>query len=125
MPRLSECHASWSAALYSGGMSTVPSESSALREAVTARRDTLHEILDHYGATNPRLFGSVARGEASGRSDLDLLVDLLPAGGNELLRVSGIAEELSQLLGRRVDVVTPSLLRDEVSATALADAVPV
>lgn len=106
-------------------MSTVASESAALRAAVAARRDALDEVLDRYGATNPRLFGSVARGDANGRSDLDLLVDLLPAEGNELLRVAGIAEELSKILGRRVDVVTPSLLRNEVSATALADAVAV
>ncbi|WP_114908188.1 nucleotidyltransferase family protein [Ornithinimicrobium murale] len=106
-------------------MSTVSSESRAIFEGVMARRDVVHEILGRYGATNPRLFGSVARGEASDRSDLDLLVDLVPAGGNELLRVSGIAEELSELLDRRVDVVTQSLLRDEVSATALADAVAV
>lgn len=106
-------------------MSTVSSQSRAMREALMARRDIVDEILDRYGATNLRLFGSVARGEASDRSDLDLLVDLSPGGGNVLLRVSGIAEELSQLLDRRVDVVTPSLLRDEVSATALADAVAV
>ncbi len=41
-----------------------------------------------------------------------------------MLRVSGLAEELSELLGVRVDVVAVSLLRDEVSATALADAGP-
>lgn len=64
-------------------------------------------------------------GEATASSDVDVLVDLQPGGGNELLRVSGIAEELSLLLGRKVDVVTSSLLRSEVSATALADAVPV
>ena len=58
-------------------------------------------------------------------SDIDLLVDLLPAGGNELLRVAGLAEEPSQLLCRRVDVVAGSLLRDEVSASALADSVAV
>jgi predicted nucleotidyltransferase len=56
---------------------------------------------------------------------VDLLVDLAPDGGNELMRVAGIAEELSELLGVRVDVVSASLLRDEVSATALADAVAV
>lgn len=113
------------AAHYPDDMSTVSSESRAIREALMARRDIVDEILDRYGATNLRLFGSVARGEASDRSDLDLLVDLSPGGGNELLRVSGIAEEMSQLLDRRVDVVTPALLRDEVSATALADAVAV
>lgn len=73
----------------------------------------------------PRLFGSVARGEATADSDIDLLVDLLPGGGNELLRVAGIAEELTQLLGTRVDVVSTSLLRGEVSASAIADAVAV
>lgn len=83
------------------------------------------EVLTTYGATNPRLFGSVARGDARPDSDVDLLVDLVPGGGNELLRLSGIAEELSTLIGVRVDVVAATLLRGEVSATALADAVAV
>lgn len=87
--------------------------------------DQFAEVLNRYGATNPRLFGSVARGEATDGSDLDLLVDLFPGAGNELLRVAGLTEELSELVGRRVDVVTATLLRDEVSATALADAVAV
>ena len=106
-------------------MSIVTSESATLRAEIAARRGALDEILHRYAATNPRLFGSVARGDATASSDVDLLVDLLPGGGNELLRVSGIAEELSLVLGRRVDVVTSSLLRSEVSVTALADAVPV
>jgi uncharacterized protein len=76
-------------------------------------------------ATNPRVFGSVARGDATSESDIDLLVDLMPGGGNELLRVAGIAEELSGLLGTRVDVVAASLLRGEVSASAVADSVAV
>lgn len=82
-------------------------------------------MLDRFGATNPRLFGSVARGDARDDSDLDLLVDLIPGAGNELLRVAGLAEELSELLSVRVDVVATTLLRDEVSATALEDAVAV
>jgi predicted nucleotidyltransferase len=106
-------------------MSTITSESTMLRAAIAARRDALDEILDRYAATNPRLFGSVARGDATATSDVDLLVDLLPGRGNELLRVAGIAEELGQILDHRVDVVTPTLLRSEVSATAMADAVPV
>ncbi len=79
------------------------------------------ELLSLYGATNPRLFGSVARGDAQEDSDLDLLVELTPGSGNELLRVAGLGEELSGLLGVPVDVVAATLLRDE--ATALADAV--
>lgn len=82
-------------------------------------------LLKRYGADNLRMFGSAARGDARDDSDLDLFVDLAPNSGNELLRVSGLAEELSELLGVRVDVVAAPLLRDEVSATALADAVAV
>lgn len=106
-------------------MSTVTRQSESLRAAIAGHRRELDEILERYAATNARLFGSVARGDATPGSDIDLLVDLLPGGGNELLRVSGIAEELSALLGARVDVVATSLLRGEVSASALADAVAV
>ena len=105
-------------------MSTITPESAMLRAAIAAQRAALEEILTRYAATNPRLFGSVARGDATATSDVDRLVRLLPAGGNELLRVAGIAEELSQLLDHHVDLVTPTLLRTEVSATAMADADP-
>ena len=68
--------------------------------------------------------GSIALGGwTPGQSDIDLLVDLVPGGGNELLRVAGISEELSNALGVRVDVVAPSLLRREVSTSARHDAV--
>lgn len=96
-----------------------------LRAALEAQSVLVAEVLDRYGAANPRLFGSVARGDAGEDSDVDLLVDLLPTGGNELMRVAGLSEELSELLGVRVDVVAPTLLREAVSATALADAVAV
>ncbi len=110
---------------YPEVMSIETAESASLRAAITAHRDALAGILERYQAANPRLFGSVARGDATSESDIDLLVDLLPDGGNELLRVAGIAEELSVLLGKRVDVVAAPLMRDEVSASALADSVTV
>ena len=106
-------------------MRTATRQSESLRAAIASHRRALEEILDRYGATNARLFGSVARGDATPESDIDLLVDLTPGGGNELLRVSGIAEELTELLGTRVDVVATSLLRGEVSSSAHADAVAV
>lgn len=91
---------------------------------IAAHRGLIEALLARYGARNPRVFGSVARGDAAQGSDLDLLVDLDASGGNPLLRVAGLSEELSELLGLRVDVVTDDLLREPVSASAHADAVP-
>ena len=108
------------------GVVTSPTPTAVqLRAAIVRQRPHIAEVLARYGATNLRMFGSVARGDAGPDSDLDLLVDLLPGRGNELLRVAGLAEELTELLGLRVDVVAATLLRDKVSSTALADAIAV
>lgn len=80
---------------YPRSMATATRSSVVLRESLTRHAVGVSGVLASYGATNPRLFGSVARGDAGRDSDLDLLVDLLPGRGNELLRVAGIAEELS------------------------------
>ncbi len=107
-----------------GGMAVPTSTSRSVRQVIEQHRARVNAILARYGASNPRLFGSVARGDATEGSDIDLLVDLDPAAdGNPLLRVAGIAEELSTLLGGQVDVVTDVLLRDQVATSAHADAV--
>ena len=90
---------------HPGLMSIETAESASLRAAIAAHRDALDTILGRYQPADPRLFGSVARGDATSESDVDVLVDLMPGGGNKLRRVAGIAEELSELLGTRVDVV--------------------
>lgn len=92
-----------------------------LRAVLDDHRTAIEAVLRRYGASNPRLFGSVARGDAGASSDLDLLVDLAPGGRNPLMRLAGISEELTDLLGVRVDVVAESLLRHSVSATARSD----
>ena len=73
-----------------------------------------------------RIFGSLARGEDDARSDIDLLIELPDAGSlaNELLTALGLSEELSELVGARIEVVTPQTMRDEVRDSALAEAVP-
>ncbi|ACV06054.1 nucleotidyltransferase family protein [Kytococcus sedentarius] len=105
-------------------MSVVTVESEALRDLLRAHRLVIDQLLHRYGATHPRLIGSVSRGDATAASDIDLMVDLLPGHGNPLLRVAGLSEELTEALGHRVDVVTPDLLRENVSLTALRDARP-
>jgi len=95
----------------------------SLRELLDRDRPGVLHVLDRYRATRPRLIGSVARGDAKAGSDIDLLVDLDPQDGNVLLRVAGIGEELSELLGVRVDVVTETLLRAPVAESVHLDAV--
>ena len=106
-------------------MGTQTEHAERLRESIAAHRGELAEILVRYRADNLRLFGSVARGDARAGSDIDVIVDLDPDAGNELLRIAGIGEEFGLLLGVRVDVVVDSLLRESVSASALREAVSV
>ena len=65
-------------------------ETLPLRELLAARRDEFQVLLDRYCATNPKLFGSVARGTASAGSDSDILGEMDPAEGNLLMRASGL-----------------------------------
>jgi uncharacterized protein len=96
---------------------------SELRRHLALRSLEVRSVLRRYKASNPRLFGSVARGDAGKDSDIDILVDLDPGGGNTLLRIAGISEELTDLLGVRVDVVCDELLRARVSASVHAEAI--
>ena len=61
------------------------------------------------GARNIRVFGSVARDEATTDSDVDILVEMEP--GRSLLDLTGLQLDLEELLGRDVDVVTENGLR--------------
>lgn len=88
-----------------------------------ARRDEILRVAARYGARNVRVFGSVARGEADERSDVDFLVELEP--GRSLLDLGGLQYELERLLGRRVDVVTERGLRRRIRDRVLREAVPV
>ena len=68
------------------------------------------------------LFGSVLRGDFGPSSDIDVLVDFEPGHVPGLIRFSGMELELSDLLGRKVDLNTPGTLspyfRDEVMSEA-------
>ena len=77
------------------------------------------------GVTRVRIFGSVARGEATAESDIDLLLDFAPGEERGLLHLMQVRELLEDLLGRRVDVVTEASLRPPLRSEILADAVDV
>ena len=75
-----------------------------IEQLLRGKREEILRIAAQRGARNVRLFGSVARGEASDGSDLDFLVDMEP--GRSLLDLAGLRNDLMDLLGREVDVVT-------------------
>ena len=84
------------------------------------RRDIL-ALASQYGATNVRVFGSVARGEATEQSDIDLLVEF--DSTTSLIDHIGLIQDLEDLLGCRVDVVSESGLKDAIRARILRDAI--
>jgi predicted nucleotidyltransferase len=93
-----------------------------LKEILKEKRREILLLAVRHGATNVRVFGSVARGEADAASDLDVLVDLEP--GRSLLDLGGLLMDLQQLLGREVDVVTVRGLRPRIRERILQEAVP-
>jgi predicted nucleotidyltransferase len=87
-----------------------------------ARRTEIERTARQFGASNIRVFGSVARGEASPDSDVDLLVDM--ERGRGLLALAGLELALESLLGSDVDVTTPGGLRPRARQAVLVEAVP-
>ena len=82
----------------------------------------IQDITRKNGAVNVRLFGSMAKGNATPSSDLDLLVDLAP--GKDLLDIIGIKLELEAIIGIRVDVVTEKGLSKHLREKILREAKP-
>ncbi len=85
------------------------------------KRQVILETANRYGVYNVRVFGSVARGDASAR-DVDFLVDIEP--GRSLLDLGGLLMDLQDLLGCRVDIVTSNSLRPRFRDRVIKEAVP-
>lgn len=86
-----------------------------------ARRDEILRIASAHGAANVRVFGSVARGQADPRSDVDFLVDL--NAGRSLFDLGSLLMDLQELLHCPVDVVTERGLRPRIKESVLSEAV--
>jgi predicted nucleotidyltransferase len=93
-----------------------------IEEALKAKRGEIRRIAERHGASNVRLFGSVARGEAQPESDVDLLVDVTAQTSSWF--PAGLILDLEKLLGRRVEVVTERALHGDLRARVLREAVP-
>ncbi|HUO31706.1 MAG TPA: nucleotidyltransferase family protein [Bryobacteraceae bacterium] len=93
-----------------------------LEELRHDKRAAIIDLAKRHGARSIRVYGSVARGEACDRSDLDLLVEWDP--DRSLLDVVGLKQDLEDLLGVTIDIGSERglhwFIRDEV----LREAVP-
>jgi excisionase family DNA binding protein len=76
-------------------------------------RPRLRSLARRHGATSLAVVGSVARGEAQPGSDVDLLVDFEP--GRTLLDVAALVDDLEEILGCRVDVITGGAARGRLA----------
>lgn len=89
-------------------------------EVLPKHRDTIRQLVLEAGMANPRVFGSVLRGEDQEGSDLDILVD--PSPRASLLDMAGLQIELEKALGIKVDVRTPGELHPRFREKVLAEA---
>ncbi|MEP6780513.1 MAG: nucleotidyltransferase family protein, partial [Gemmatimonadaceae bacterium] len=92
-------------------------------DALKRHRGDVLRLAAQYGATDVRVFGSVARGDAGESSDIDLLVRMTP--GRSVFDIGGLLMDLQELLGRRVDVVTERGLRPRIRERVLREAKPI
>lgn len=86
-------------------------------------RTEIRAAAEAVGASNVRIFGSVARGEETPQSDVDLLVDF-PAGERGLFPLLRLAGDVEAIVGIPVDVAAAEVMAPQVRERALAEAVP-
>jgi len=90
-------------------------------DQIDAIKDVLIRVLRTHSVKRAALFGSIARGEATEESDLDLLVEF--EGRKSLLDLAGLRLELQESLQRRVDVLTYRSLHPLLKERILSDQV--
>ncbi|THF64753.1 nucleotidyltransferase [Pseudothauera nasutitermitis] len=93
-----------------------------LLDELTARRAELLACLARHRAANPRVFGSVARGEDGPDSDIDLLVEFDPEAG--LFDAIALQEELQALFVRPVEVTSERGLHPLIRERVIMEARP-
>jgi len=103
-------------------MSIVVNQEKKLKQLLQERREEILEIAANHGAFNVRVFGSVARGEETEKSDIDFLINY------DINKISswfpvGLIHDLEDLLGRKVDVVTETGLKERIRDRVLRDCI--
>jgi predicted nucleotidyltransferase len=91
-------------------------------EDLKLKRKDILRLAKQYGATQVRVFGSVARGEAGPNSDVDFLVEMDP--DRSMFDLGGLLVELEDLLHCKVDILTEMSLHWYIRENVLQEAKP-
>ena len=91
-----------------------------ISEIIQDRKEQILALAAKYGASNIRIFGSVANGTADENSDIDFLVDL--EKGRSLFDLGGLLMDLQELLKRKVFVTTENGLHWYVQERVISEA---
>ena len=92
-----------------------------LLSALDVDAEALARICEHYGIARLEVFGSVARGDPGPDSDIDVLYVLEP-GAHLGWNIEHLADQLSEVLGRPVDLVSRNTLHQRLRDQVLAEA---
>ena len=92
-----------------------------LNDLLKKKREDIRRLAEAYGASDVRILGSVARGEADEKSDIDLLVKM--KDDYSLFDLGGLWADMQDLLGCRVDVVPETGLRDRIKERVMKEAI--
>ncbi len=93
-----------------------------IHDKLHLHRQEILALATRHGASKVRVFGSVARGEADDRSDLDLLVEMAP--GRSLFDMGALLVALEELLGCSVDLVTEAGMHEAMRQRVMVEAMP-
>ena len=93
-----------------------------IKDILRHQRQAIIELAARYGVSNVRVFGSVARGEATPNSDVDLLVSFPPE--RIIFDLIGLWLDLKDLIGRDVSLIPDTLENERFMQQVLKDTIP-
>lgn len=95
---------------------------SASGRKLAAKRQKVRQAVEEAGASNLRVFGSVARGEDTTSSDIDLLIDI--SESFSLVDLARLQDKIERILNHTVDIIPTRGLKGSAAMTAFKNAVP-
>ncbi len=96
-----------------------------VEDIIGPKRDAIRAVARKYGASNLRVFGSIARYDAGPRSDADFLVEFRRRWHGRKSRIYLMGRDLERILGRPVDIVREETLHWFIQPQVVSEAVPI